>query len=51
MGCSGKRYIITLMMRTELVPEILENFDHLTWLMAQEDFINVSQHESFISYM
>jgi hypothetical protein len=24
-------------------------FNHLTWLIAQEDFINVSHHESFTS--
>jgi hypothetical protein len=37
--------IITLMM----VPETLENFNQLTWLLAQEDFIKMSRHESFAS--
>jgi hypothetical protein len=33
---------ITLMNGTMMVPET-ENFNHLTWLMAQEDFIKTFQ--------
>jgi hypothetical protein len=37
------------MMGTEMIPETLENFNQLTWLMAVEDVIKVSRHESFVS--
>jgi hypothetical protein len=30
--------ISDVMVVTEMVPERLVSFDHLTWLMAQEDF-------------
>jgi hypothetical protein len=36
-----KVYDITLMMGTEMVPEKSENFNHLTWLMVQEDFVKM----------
>jgi hypothetical protein len=42
--------IKSVMMGTELVPKTFENINHLTWLMAREDFINVSPHERFVSY-
>jgi hypothetical protein len=38
-----------LMMGMELVLET-SIFNELTWLIAREDFINVSHHESFKSY-
>jgi hypothetical protein len=34
---------LTLMMETEMIPEMLENFNHLTWWMAREDFITIMQ--------
>lgn len=45
----GQVHIITLMMGTKVVPETLEKFKHLTWLMVREDFINVNRHEIFAS--
>jgi hypothetical protein len=42
--------IIALMMGTETVPETLD-FNELTWLSAQEEFINFSRRESFTSYI
>jgi len=58
--CSGQVYIwdsldalshyIVLMMGTETVPERVLILNHLTWLIAQEDFTNVSRRESFTSY-
>jgi hypothetical protein len=33
-----------------MVPEMSVILNQLTWLIAQEDFINVSCHESFTSY-
>jgi hypothetical protein len=41
----------TLMMGTEVVPEISVIFNQLEWLIAQEDFISFSCHGSFKSYM
>jgi hypothetical protein len=41
--------IIDLMMGTEMVSETVVSND-LTWLIAQEDFINISHCESIISY-
>jgi hypothetical protein len=38
------------MMGMELVPETLI-FNQLTWLITQEDFINVHRRESFRSYI
>jgi hypothetical protein len=40
----------TLMMGTDTVPETSVIFNQLTQLIAQEDFINFSCHESFSSY-
>jgi hypothetical protein len=37
-------------MGTEMVPETLVSFDHLTWLMAQEDFIKFKQMFSTVVY-
>jgi hypothetical protein len=48
---SGHSYITALMMGTEIVPETLVIFNQVTWLIAQEDFINVIRHESFRSYI
>jgi hypothetical protein len=31
----------TVMKGTEMVPKMLENFNYLTWLMAQENFIKM----------
>jgi hypothetical protein len=44
-------HIIALLMGTDMVPEILVVFNKLTWLIAQEDFINISRHESIMSYI
>jgi hypothetical protein len=33
--------IITVMMETGMVPETLQNCNHLKWLMAREDFIKI----------
>jgi hypothetical protein len=30
-------------MGTEMVPEMLLSFNHLTWLMAQEDFTEFTE--------
>jgi hypothetical protein len=38
------------MMGTEIVPKMLVSFDHLMWLMAEEDFIEFGYHKSFKSY-
>jgi hypothetical protein len=35
------------MVRTEVVPEMSVIFNHLTWLIAQEDFIN-TVHFSYV---
>jgi hypothetical protein len=43
--------IAALMMGTEMVPETSVIFNQLTWLIAQEYFINVSCQESFTSYI
>jgi hypothetical protein len=37
----------TLLMGTHIVPELLIIFNQLIWLIAQEYFINFSDHESF----
>jgi hypothetical protein len=39
------------MMETEMAPETLDSFNHLTWLMAREDLIKVSLHDSFAPYI
>jgi hypothetical protein len=40
------------MMGTEVVPETLvSTYNQLTWLCAQEDFIEFSRHESFKLYV
>jgi hypothetical protein len=41
--------IVTLMLRTEMVPEMLVVFKEMTWLKAHEYFITVSHHESIKS--
>jgi hypothetical protein len=41
----------TLMMGTDMVPEILVIFNQLIQLIAPEDFINFNCHESFTSYI
>jgi len=33
-----------------MIPKTLVPFDHLTWLMAQEDFIKFNRRERFKSY-
>jgi hypothetical protein len=38
------------MMGTEKVLETSVIFNQLTWLIAREDFVNFSHHESFRSY-
>jgi hypothetical protein len=38
------------MMGTKTVPETV-SFDHLTWLMVQEDFKEFGRQESFRSHM
>jgi hypothetical protein len=40
----------SLMMVTRSVPERV-SFDHLTWLMSQEDFNEFGHHDSFKSHM
>jgi hypothetical protein len=45
----GHQAFITLLKGTEMVPETLEMFNRLTWLMARDEFIKVSRHESFVS--
>jgi hypothetical protein len=44
-------HIIPLMMEVEMVSETLGFYPQLTQLVAQEDFIKFSRHESFRSYM
>lgn len=39
-----------LLMGTGMVAEMLVLVNQLTWLMAQEDLININHHESFRSY-
>jgi hypothetical protein len=38
------------MMGKEMIPEMSAVFNKLIWLIAQDDFINVSYHESYTSY-
>jgi hypothetical protein len=38
------------MMMTEMVSKTLISFDHLMYLMAQEDLTEFGHHNSFISY-
>jgi hypothetical protein len=49
MGQSESSYIKALMMGTEMVSEMLAIFNLLTWLRAQEDFINHYLHHSLCS--
>jgi hypothetical protein len=45
-------HITTLMMGTEIVPETLvSTCNQLTWLCAQEDFIEFSRRKSFKLYI
>jgi hypothetical protein len=39
--------ITSLVMGTEMVPETLVIFNQLAWLIAREEFVDVSHHESF----
>jgi hypothetical protein len=39
----------TLMMGTEMVPETSIIFKQTTWLIAREDFFNLSRRDSFRS--
>jgi hypothetical protein len=40
----------TLIMGKEMVPETSASFYHFTWPIAQEDFIDLVNRESFRSY-
>jgi hypothetical protein len=42
--------IITLMMMTEMDIEMSVYYIHLTWLIAREDFIKFTHHESTKTY-
>jgi hypothetical protein len=42
--------IILLKMETEMVSETLGLYPQMTWLVAQDDFIEFSRRESFKSY-
>jgi len=44
-------HIKFLMIGTETVFEMLLSFDHLMWMIAQDDFIKLNSCESFKSYM
>jgi len=40
-----------LMMMTDMILETSVSYRHLTWLIAQEDFIEFSHRESSTSYI
>lgn len=42
-------HLYTLRMGREMVPETLETSNHLASLIAREDFIGLSRHESLVS--
>jgi hypothetical protein len=43
--------IITLVLVTEIVPQTSVIFNLVTWLLARDDFINISHYESFRSHI
>jgi hypothetical protein len=48
---SWRLTLITPIIATDTIPETLENFNHLMWLMTGEDFIKVSQELFGKSFM
>jgi hypothetical protein len=44
---SGQPSQLSLMMETEVVFEMLGFYPYLTWLVAQEEYMEFSHHEIF----